>query len=146
MSGPVTNEEILAYLVDLSANIAMQFAELQDAQLENFITLKNILNLEVIPELNDLSANIAQQFALVDAKLENIQSTVGKTDQTLTLEFVDLYVALSQQTNDINTNTNVALSAAVNAINTNTNDAVGGARDNINAHINPLLLNNLLKK
>jgi len=68
MSGPVTNEEILAYLVDLSANIAMQFAELQDAQLENFITLKNILNLE---ECNDIYNSIEYNKLVKEKKKLN---------------------------------------------------------------------------
>ena len=72
MSGPVTNEEILAYLVDLSANIAQQFAEVLDVQEENFITLKNILNLEVIPELNDLSANLTAQIGGVSEQVTGV--------------------------------------------------------------------------
>jgi len=36
MSGPVTNEEILAYLVDLSANIAEQFRSLERGIIQEF--------------------------------------------------------------------------------------------------------------
>ena len=81
---PVTNDEIYAYLVDLSANIAMQFAEVQDAQLENFITLRNILNLEVIPELNDLSANIAMQFAEVNQDFVVVNDKLDVISQQVT--------------------------------------------------------------
>lgn len=160
----------------------------------------SVTNAEILAYLVDLSANIAQQFSLVDAKLENIQSTVGNTDQTVTLEFANLYNDLSnnfaqinnelalinfnntsffldvnsqlegvskqvsdvqgyleseindglilntegiidvknilnlevipeisQQTNNINTNTNTALSQYTNTINTNTNESVSTA-------------------
>ena len=113
MSGPVTNEEILAYLVDLSANIAQQFAELVDVQEENFITLKNILTLDVIPELNDLSANLTAQ------NKDLILMIAEETGQVLN--------SISNQTNDINTNTTTALSQYTNTINTNTNASVSTA-------------------
>jgi len=115
-----------------------------------------VTNDEIYAYLVDLSANIAQQFAEVDTKLQDIQSTVGKTDQTLTLEFAatDNYLtdlsanltaqnkdiilliaeetgqvlnSISNQTNDINTNTNTALSQYTNTINTNTNASVSTA-------------------
>ena len=195
MSGPVTNEEILAYLVDLSANIANQFATVEALQSEYFISLRNILNLEVIPELNDLSANIAADFALVNEKLlvlydysvtidtgvvtgnnkiggvseqvtgvldyltseinagiilnteqlssviiqgDIIQGQITDLSANLTAQNKDLILmiaeetgqvlnSISNQTNDINTNTNTALSQYTNTINTNTNASVSTA-------------------
>lgn len=124
---PVTNDEIYAYLVDLSANIAKQFAQILDAETENFITLKNILNLKVIPGLTDLSANIAEQFAQVNNELEliNFNNTSFFLDLNSQLEGVSKDI--SNQTNDINTNTNTALSQYTDTINTNTNESVSTA-------------------
>ena len=142
MSGPVTNEEILAYLVDLSANIANQFAEVEGLQTEYFITLRNILNLEVIPELNDLSANIAEQFrslergiiqefAYTDSYILDLSANLTAQNKDIILMIAEetgqVLNSISNQTNDINTNTNTALSQYTNTINTNTNASVSTA-------------------
>ena len=199
---PITNDEIYAYLVDLSANIAQQFAQVNNELIVQQVTLNAVtgqlggliisvnqdfasvndsldaLNTELIVQQVTLNAvtgqlgGVSKQVSNVQGYLESeintglieITKQVGDVQGYLESEInagILLNTAqlssviiqgnviqnqITQETNDINTHTNVALSAAVNAINTNTNAAVGDARDNINAHINPLLLNNIVQK
>lgn len=63
----------------------------------------SVTNAEILAYLVDLSANIAQQFAEVNAYLQSIQLTVSKTDQTVTLEFANLYNDLSNNFAQVNT-------------------------------------------
>lgn len=159
---PVTNDEIYAYLVDLSANIAQQFRSLESGIIEEFVNTDSYLM--------DLSANIALDFAQVNTKLDVIndelifnteqlssvivqgdfiQGQINDLSANLTaqnqvtynlivetfkdLEFIvidetaQVLNSISDQTNDINTNTNTALSQYTNTINTNTNASVSSA-------------------
>ena len=145
----ITNAEILAYLVDLSANIAQQFAQV-NAYLQSIqLTVSKTDN--AVASGNTQLEGVSKQVSDVQGYLESeintglILNTEGIIDvkNILNLEVIP---EISQQTNTINTHTNEALSDAVNAINTNTNVAVGEARDNVNAHINPFFLNNLPQK
>jgi len=131
---PVTNDEIYAYLVDLSANIAQQFAqvngELALLLVENngaFTEVNSKLDVLDIKEtavgdyLIDLSANLTAQNEVTDSLI--IDSVIVELEvlkQGLTDGF-------EKQTNDINTNTNTALSQYTNTINTNTNESVSSA-------------------
>jgi len=131
---PVTNDEIYAYLVDLSANIAQQFAqvngELALLLVENngaFTEVNSKLDVLDIKEtavgdyLIDLSANLTAQNEVTDSLI--IDSVIVELEvlkQGLTDGF-------EKQTNDINTNTNTALSQYTNTINTNTNASVSSA-------------------
>ena len=164
---PVTNDEIYAYLVDLSANIAQKFADLEKSIILDFANTDNYLL--------DLSANLTTGFIGVNAKLDVIsadviavndyleseinpvilstQAEVGAGNDQLKAELdalsqqvtddvivelliIDeelkslnnqIYEKISQQTDDINTNTNTALSQYTNTINTNTNESVATA-------------------
>ena len=58
---PKTNDEIYAYLVDLSANIAEQFKSLERGIIQEFAYTDSYLV--------DLSANIAADFAQVNGEL-----------------------------------------------------------------------------
>ena len=110
---PVTNDEIYAYLVDLSANIAEQFRSLETGIIKEFAYTDSYLI--------DLSANLTAQNEVTDSLI--IDSVIVELDvlkQGLTDGF-------EKQTNDINTNTNTALSQYTNTINTNTNASVSSA-------------------
>ena len=130
MSGPVTNEKILAYLVDLSANIANQFAEVyQDfaglnAKLDVIsqqVTSVIIQGDFIQDQITDLSANLTAQNQVTDTLIiDSVIVELTELNQGLTNGF-------KKQTNDINTNTNTALSQYTNTINTNTNASVSTA-------------------
>jgi len=115
MAQPVTNRDILNYLIDLSANIAHQFAIVESQNSSIFATVTGIEGY-----LEDLSANIAVQFSYVANEIENSNLEINN-------QFGVVNEKISQQTNDINTNTNTALSQYTNTINTNTNESVSTA-------------------
>ena len=88
--------------------------------------LTSEINTGIILNTDQLNSVITKEDG-ISKQVTDVQSSVGKTDQTLTLGFAELYGVLSQQTNDINTNTNTALSQYTNTINTNTNASVSTA-------------------
>lgn len=119
---PVTNDKIYAYLVDLSANIAQQFAEVLTQgvfiQTQNVTISNQVTDVQgyLISEINTGLLLNTQQLNAVIAQGDVIQAQNASISNQVT-----------QQTNDINTNTNTALSQYTNTINTNTNKSVATA-------------------
>ena len=160
---PVTNDQIYAYLVDLSANIAVQFAEVLtqgdyiqtqnttisnqvsnvQGYLESEINTGLILNTEQLNaviiqgdvtqnQITDLSANLTAENQVTD---NLIRETYKYLELLIIDETAQVLNSITQQTNDINTNTNTALSQYTNTINTNTNESVSTAVHDINSKI-----------
>jgi len=140
----VTNEQIYAYLVDLSANIAQQFSivELQNSSIYATVTgisaqtnailyyLENVINTGINYNTDGIK-NIQNQNATTQNQITQViyQGDYIQTQNTATQN------QITQQTNDINTNTNTALSQYTKTINTNTNESVSTAVYDINSKI-----------
>jgi len=161
----VTNEQIYAYLVDLSANIAQQFSivELQNSSIYATVTgisaqtnailyyLENVINTGInyntdgIKNIQNQNATTQNQITQVIYQGDYIQTQNTATQNQITqVIYQGDYIQtqntatqnqITQQTNDINTNTNTALSQYTKTINTNTNESVSTAVYDINSKI-----------
>jgi hypothetical protein len=143
---PVTNDQIYAYLVDLSANIAVQFAEVLTQgdyiQTQNTTISNQVSNVQgyLESEINTGLLEITNQVSNVQGYLESEINTgiILNTEQlnAVIIQGDVIQNQITQQTNDINTNTNTALSQYTNTINTNTNTALSQYTNTINTNTN----------